>query len=252
MCYIPNLNNKREAGAPAHRAPVQTVTPSSMSSSSPSESRNVLGKTQISVVFRERDRVGKSGGYGTRRGGEEERRKNEIPLSEELALATMQRAAQSSTPRYTVSQAAVTSVPRLALTRATLDTSSVDGSRGSGDELEHDGDRLLAYSSWSRELPGSRPRQRHRHHHHQPGLEGDDGEGGSGTSMEGSSVYSCASTTDSIGSSGSSELLDCHKLMKLINQPTIFKVRCYMWHVMVSCGFPLTMTLGFHPDVEDF
>ena len=248
MCYIPNLNSKQAGGAPAHRAPVRALTSSSIPSSSLTEGKNILGKTQISVVFHEKDKAGRGGRYGeTSRGGVEEgeylRRKKETSLSEELALASLQGAQQSSTMRYPVSQAAMPSVPRLALTQATLDSRSVDGSRGgSCDELEQEGpDTLLSYTSWSRELPVPQPRQLHHHrHHHYPGVEGEEGEGGSGTSLEGSSVYSCASTSDSIGSSSSSELLDCHKLMKLINQPTIFKVSCYIWcvaHCKV-CSFP--------------
>ena len=268
------------------------------------------GQTRVSVVLlrggekdrdrdRDRDRAGRAaGGVGTphtaagRRGeeGSGRRLKNEMPLSEELALASShsssspssssvsvsaaQRAAHASYFSYSSSsslstphgypQATTTptstsssSVPKLALTRATMDAGSADvfGSRGpSGDELvegeeaeRDDDDRPLTYSSWSRELPpaaasfsrGARhhPHPHHHHHHHHRyhygygyGVDGEDGEGGSGASLEGSSVYSsCPSTSDSIasgsGSGGSSsELLDCHRLMKLINQPTVFKV----------------------------
>ncbi|KAK7111690.1 serine-rich adhesin for platelets-like isoform X2 [Littorina saxatilis] len=222
-CYIPNLSTRGAAGSSAHRAPVRTSTsyyqsqPSLVPTSSTSSSGRQV-RTQISMVFREKDRSGR---------GFVEQRKNETPLSEELALASIPGGAAqaSSTPRY-ASHHTVFSVPKLSLRKPTLDSSSVDGSRGSGDELEHD-DRALSYSSWSRELPMSLPRggggvPRH-HHRYYPGVEGEVGDGGSGASIEGSSVYSCASTTDSIASGGSTELLDCQKLIRLINQPTLFK-----------------------------
>ena len=202
MCYIPNLNNQGAPDAPVRSVPVKTLLSTSLAGGRSAP----RGRPQISIVLREKDK-----GRG---------RKNETPLSEELAMASLRMTPHSSStssiPRTSLGQ-----VPRLALQGPTVDTSSVEGSRGSVDELERD-DRPLNYSSWSRQLPSSSSRGSRRRHY--PGTDGE--EGGSGTSVEGSSVYSCASTSDSIasGGGGSSDLLDYHKLLKLINQPTVFKV----------------------------
>ena len=85
----------------------------------------------------------------------------------------------------------------------------------SGDELDQDSSQSLSYTSWSRDLPGLRSRS--RGHLSRGASTDNDLEG----SVEGSSIYSAASTSDSLTSAGGmSDVLDCQKLGKLINQPT--------------------------------
>ncbi|KAL8593166.1 hypothetical protein ACOMHN_009821 [Nucella lapillus] len=227
MCYIPHLNKPE----PAH---ISLGSIKDLLASSCRDGRHSpKGPTHISVVLK-----GKGKGAETRR----EVRHYEMPLSEELAQASSGRMGAAARGYGSVGSpyspggvgglvfpqsrypggAGQVGGSRMTLRRATVDTSSVDGSRGSGDELERD-DRSLSYSSWSRELPaasslrtgrGRVPRQQY------PGTDEE-----SGASVEGSSVYSCASTSDSITSGSGSPLLDYHKLIKLINQPTVLKGR---------------------------
>nr|KAG5709710.1 hypothetical protein BaRGS_027735 [Batillaria attramentaria] len=209
-CYIPVSNRSTQPNSTSPRKQ------STRAATSPKDF--VLGKTRISLVLQEKDpqQMDSSGRRDVRREGAE-LDSNERPLSEELALAGLRGELQSSTPRYPAGQVPVTSVPRLMLQRPTMDTGSPDGTRSSGDEL--DDERSSPYSPWGRDMASGGAGARHRF---TPSA-GDEGDFGSGASVEESSVYSCASTTDSITSGSSSEILDCHKLIKLINQPTMFK-----------------------------
>ncbi|KAK7501393.1 hypothetical protein BaRGS_00007518, partial [Batillaria attramentaria] len=211
-CYIPVSNRSTQPNSTSPRKQ------STRAATSPKDF--VLGKTRISLVLQEKDpqQMDSSGRRDVRREGAE-LDSNERPLSEELALAGLRGELQSSTPRYPAGQVPVTSVPRLMLQRPTMDTGSPDGTRSSGDEL--DDERSSPYSPWGRDMASGGAGARHRF---TPSA-GDEGDFGSGASVEESSVYSCASTTDSITSGSSSEILDCHKLIKLINQPTMFKGR---------------------------
>lgn len=208
-CYIPVGNtDTQSSGASPHRQSPRKST---------SSKHFLPGGTKISLVVRENDppqtdsfarRHARITGMGFH--------SNEKPLSEELAVAGMQGELHSSTPRYPSPQASAAAIPKLTLRRATLDAGNQDGAKSSGDEVDED--RGSPFSPWGRDL--SRGGARYRYN---PSL-GEEGDAGSGASLEDSSVYSCASTSDSIASGSNSDLLDCHKLIKLINQPTLFKV----------------------------
>ncbi|XP_076450781.1 uncharacterized protein LOC143286819 [Babylonia areolata] len=232
MCYIPHLHKPGSAQIPISTIRNMLTSSSSSSSHHNDGRRSPRGPAHISVVLRSKE------GQLVRK----EVVTNELPLSEELARAHGQtpapstRRAHAPAPAPSLSSArspqvpplptATSTLPRVTLQRPTVDSSSVDGSRGSGDELERE-DRSLSYASWSRsELssgPSQRSSRRPRPRHQYPGTDEE-----SGASLEGSSVYSCASgTSDSIasggGGGGALPMLDYHKLIKLINQPTVFR-----------------------------
>lgn len=148
--------------------------------------------------------------------------KNESSLFTELTLANAHRGEQLNTPHHA---AAASVLPPSVLQSSGDNLEAVDDIHGREDEFEESG---LRASWWHTSDPSeplrhtvySKEKRQQRHCF----SEGDEVDGGSAASLGASSVYSCASTNESITSGVGSDVLDCQKLMKLINQPTSFKV----------------------------